>query len=362
MTTIPSFVLAMQRQFVEGRSCDCIIRVSLCDDDENDDKDQNRSKKRRLTNANFATKHIDIPCHAVVLCSNSAYFRSALEGQYTEAQNKVVELTLVDQQAVNDLRLLLKLNYTGKYTKDEEVSLDRNTRMRLAFLGNALEFVDCVEQCLMSLGEGLNGRIALTVLNDIPEELKDHTIVKNVLKEKVIDILIRDLTALWAIGCMTYADKRLAKGITTTKIDHNTKAREDCLTKLLVGNEWSEFSMEISTADEDLFKSPRRHLGKVRGYSIWVNFYFTTNDTIGTNVMISTPTRPWTRDDDMAMVTDGRSDRCVFFLQIGAIRREKTLRFRKYHHETFVLKMDTKQTFAMSNKTNLILKLRTLNV
>lgn len=112
MTTIPSFVLAMQRQFVEGRSCDCIIRVSLCDD-EDDDKDQNRSKKPRLTNANLATKHIDIPCHTVVLCSNSAYFRSALEGQYTEAQNKVVELTLVDQQAVNDLRLLLKLNYTG---------------------------------------------------------------------------------------------------------------------------------------------------------------------------------------------------------------------------------------------------------
>lgn len=47
---------------------------------------------------------------------------------------------LVGDQAVRDLRLLLKLNYSGSYVKYEGVLLEKETRLRLALLGNALEF------------------------------------------------------------------------------------------------------------------------------------------------------------------------------------------------------------------------------
>jgi hypothetical protein len=94
----------------------------------------------------------DIICHAVVLCARSSYFEAALSGEWNEAQTKTVEVELENEQAVQDMKLLIKLCYSGSYTKEDgEELLDRSTRMRLAFLGNAFEMEDCVAECLASL-------------------------------------------------------------------------------------------------------------------------------------------------------------------------------------------------------------------
>ncbi len=78
-----------------------------------------------------------------MLCACSPYFESSLAGEWAESQTKTVEVTLESEQAVEDLKLLIKLCYSGSYTKEGGKLLDRTTRMRLAFLGNAFEMQDC---------------------------------------------------------------------------------------------------------------------------------------------------------------------------------------------------------------------------
>jgi len=130
----------------------------------------------------------DILCHANVLCARSPYFESSLGGEWTEAQTKTVEVVLENDQAVQYLKLLIKLCYSGTYTKDGDESLDRSTRMRLAFLGNAFEMEECVRECLASLGDEVAPTDSLTILEEVPEELRNHEVMKGVVK-KVTDIL-----------------------------------------------------------------------------------------------------------------------------------------------------------------------------
>jgi hypothetical protein len=67
-----------------------------------------------------------------------------------------VNIVLADLEAVTDFKLLLELSYGGSYTRDDEGDLlDRKWRLRLAFMANAFEFSDCINQCLESLVEGL---------------------------------------------------------------------------------------------------------------------------------------------------------------------------------------------------------------
>jgi len=117
----------------------------------------------------------DILCHAVVLCARSPYFEASLGGGWNEAQSRTEEIELENEQAVEDMKLLVKLFYSGSYTKEDgEELLDRSTRMRLAFLGNAFEMEDCVPECLVSLVVDLTLTSALTILDDVPEELHGH--------------------------------------------------------------------------------------------------------------------------------------------------------------------------------------------
>lgn len=63
-----------------------------------------------------------------------------------------MEIVLADDQAVEDLRLLIKLSCGLSYVQDTDV-LSQSTRLRLASLAKSFEFVDCVQECLQSLSE-----------------------------------------------------------------------------------------------------------------------------------------------------------------------------------------------------------------
>lgn len=119
---------------------------------------------------------ITIPCHAAILCSRSPYFDACLGAGYLEGQIKVVEISLEDNGAVDDLKLLVKQSYGASYIIDEETGqqLEKETRLRLLLLANAFELHGCLMQCMESLGEGIGFEEALDLLDELPEELGAH--------------------------------------------------------------------------------------------------------------------------------------------------------------------------------------------
>lgn len=62
----------------------------------------------------------DILCHAIILSACSPYFDTSLSGEWNEAQTKTVEVVLENDQAVEDMKLLIKLSYSGNYARDGE--------------------------------------------------------------------------------------------------------------------------------------------------------------------------------------------------------------------------------------------------
>ena len=121
-----------------------------------------------------ALRTIDIPCHANILAARSSYFAAALQGGFLESQKKVVELQVADEQAVVDLKLLLKLSYSGSYIYYEDVLLDLQTRIRLVILADALEFRECVDAIFSSFVVLSTSEEALARLEEMTEELQDH--------------------------------------------------------------------------------------------------------------------------------------------------------------------------------------------
>ena len=119
-TTTPApkpvaWLATLQQRFLEGRGYDVVIRVSI----------EQPAVKRVRTDDGIATRNganaqqqqhqqqeglvIDILCHSVILKSRSRYFDAALGGAYVENQQRTVEIVLADEQAVEDLRLFIKL-------------------------------------------------------------------------------------------------------------------------------------------------------------------------------------------------------------------------------------------------------------
>lgn len=92
-----------------------------------------------------------------------------------ESQQKVVEITLADEQAIEDFRLLIKLSCGLSYDQEGDVRMPQAIRLRLAYLGNAFKFVDCVQECLQSLSEDdLTLEDSFSLLDEMPEELWEH--------------------------------------------------------------------------------------------------------------------------------------------------------------------------------------------
>ena len=102
--------------------------------------------KRRRTPRGAANGCTYIKAHSVVLCSQSAYFDKCMEGEWTEAAEVRVEVTVPDEQAGEDLKLLIKLSYSDSYIHDESELLPLETRLRLGVLADGFEFVAAVEQ------------------------------------------------------------------------------------------------------------------------------------------------------------------------------------------------------------------------
>lgn len=118
---------------------------------------------------------IKIPCYFPILNSRSRYLKAALRNAHVENQQKTVDIVLADDQAVEDLKLLIKLSCSLSYVEDSGVRLSNSTRLRLAFMANAFEFVDCVQECLQSLSEEkLTLEDASSLLDEMPEELWEH--------------------------------------------------------------------------------------------------------------------------------------------------------------------------------------------
>jgi len=182
---VSKFLAKLQEQYEQGTFCDVRVRCVVLPDP----KSREQGAALRQEQQNDTT---DILCHAVVLCARSPYFASSLSGEWNEAQTKAVEVVLEDDQAVQDMKLLIKQCYSGSYIQDEEELLDLRTRMRLAFLGNAFEMQECVWECLESLKEGLTLTDAVTVLQEVPEELRGHEAMACVT-EKVVAILSKAL-------------------------------------------------------------------------------------------------------------------------------------------------------------------------
>lgn len=110
-------------------------------------------------------------------------------------QTKTVELTLPEQATVDDLRLLFKLSYSATYVRDNDALLDKPTRLRLAMLAQIYAFDDCVSEVIVSLGAHLSMKGALTLLDDLPEGVREHPAVPE-LRLKVIKTLATDIDKL----------------------------------------------------------------------------------------------------------------------------------------------------------------------
>ena len=76
---------------------------------------------------------------------------------------------LADAKAVDDLKLLIERSYGLSYVQDGDARLSISTRLRLAFLGNAFEFAECVQECLQSLSEeDLTIEDTFSLLDEMP--------------------------------------------------------------------------------------------------------------------------------------------------------------------------------------------------
>ena len=147
-----------QAQYIQGSLCDTIVRCAVLPDPARQEQERQQGEEQKEGDGAddaespatpprpvLAQPHTtDIFCHAVVLCARSPYFESCLGGEWKEAQSKTVEISLESDQAVQDMKVLLKLCYGGSYIYDGEELLNTSTRIRLAFLGSAFEMQECV--------------------------------------------------------------------------------------------------------------------------------------------------------------------------------------------------------------------------
>jgi hypothetical protein len=138
----------LQRQFVEGKHTDIVIRIRV------GEQQQPAAKRRRTTEEDEeeGDAYRDIQAHSLVLRTRSPYFDKSLDGEWAEAAARRVELTVPDQQAAEDLKLLIELSYLDSYVLDDgEQLLPLDTRVRLAVRADSLEFVEAVDQIVESL-------------------------------------------------------------------------------------------------------------------------------------------------------------------------------------------------------------------
>ncbi len=180
----------LQQQFVEGKHTDMVIRVHI-------KNDQPPAPKRpRTTRATAAAadpvEYTDIKAHSLVLRTHSPYFDKGLSDDWAEAAERRVELAVEDEQAVEDLKLLIKLSYSTSFTHDGGQLLPLDTRLRLGARADSLEFVEAVDQMVASLPLGLGLEGATTCLAAVPAALEEHPGMEAVRKQ-VVALLVKGI-------------------------------------------------------------------------------------------------------------------------------------------------------------------------
>ena len=146
----------LERQFLEGKHTDVVIRVRI---------------------AGGGDAYTDIKAHANVLSASSPYFDRALSGDWTEAVERQVELTVDDEQEQEDLKLLIKLNYTDSFKRVKGELLPFQMCLRLAVRADALEFVEALDRIVEALPRGLDILGALVCMENegqLPPTLEAH--------------------------------------------------------------------------------------------------------------------------------------------------------------------------------------------
>ena len=136
--------------------------------------------------------YTDIKVHAGIVSARSAYFDRALSGEWAEAAERRVELTLEDEQELEDLKLLIKLAYTDSYTRDGGKLLSFDTRLWLIARANALEFVEAMDELVGSLLEGLTFLRAMTCLEGLPPAVEQHARFPEV-RSKALKLLVKGI-------------------------------------------------------------------------------------------------------------------------------------------------------------------------
>jgi hypothetical protein len=127
-----------------------------------------------------------------VLRSRSLYFDKSLDGEWAEAAARRVELTVLDQQAVEDLKLLIKLSYSDSYVlADGEKLLPLDSRLRLAVRADSLEFVEAADQIVESLPLELGFEGAIKC-QELPPMLEQHAGI-GAARKQVVALLAKGI-------------------------------------------------------------------------------------------------------------------------------------------------------------------------
>ncbi|KAI9029153.1 hypothetical protein DFJ74DRAFT_477614 [Hyaloraphidium curvatum] len=197
----------LQQQFLEGQLTDVVVRVrvgekavsgaSNCDATADVAEEGGPESER-------PDAFVDIRAHTNVLCARSDYFAKCLSGDWVEAERRRVELALPDEQALEDLKLLFKLSYSDSFVRDGGKLLPLDVRLRLAERADALEFVDAVENIVVSLPEGLDFDAAVKCVSELPAFLEEHPLLPGT-KLRIVPLLAKGIEERAGRGIATDA-------------------------------------------------------------------------------------------------------------------------------------------------------------
>jgi len=113
-------------------------------------------------------------------------------GEWAESGEGRVEVTVPNEQAVEDLRLLIKLCYSDSFAYDEGQLLLFDARVRLGLLADGFEFVNALQQQLESLPLELDFEAAQTCLDDLPPALEAHSAMA-AIRRQVVAVLVKGI-------------------------------------------------------------------------------------------------------------------------------------------------------------------------
>lgn len=118
----------------------------------------------------------------------SAYFERALKGPFQEGRDKTITLMFDDEEALEDMQLLVRLAYQLTYSHGLR-TVDKYQTLRMLVLANGYEMMTCALAVTGNVAAGKFGnRVsshheALDVFKAIPESLLEREELSNLVKK-----------------------------------------------------------------------------------------------------------------------------------------------------------------------------------